>query len=298
MCKELASIVIPTYKGSDVIKKAVESALHQTYTNIEIIVVDDNGKGTEEQIKTEEAMNAFSSFENVKYIAHEKNINGSAARNTGIKASKGSYIALLDDDDEFRENNIQKHIATLKETSSEYGVSYCGMRLIAQNKSEQIIMPSYNGDILFDFLCGKIRIGSSLIVVKREVIDYVKGFDETFRRHQDWEFLVRVLDKYKCAKVENVGVNKHVIQRNSAKDPKTFEKNRLYYLEKMEYIICKFSKKEQKKIYDAHYFSIGKEYLRNKKLSDCIKWTFKTSNPLKSLLKYVSIYIRYKKKSL
>ncbi|HBT4553067.1 TPA: glycosyltransferase family 2 protein, partial [Enterococcus faecium] len=84
MCE--VSIIIPSYKGSNEILIAVWGALSQTVTSKEIIVVDDNGIGTEEQIKTKEKLQKFIKENKIKYFAHEKNLNGSAARNTGIKA--------------------------------------------------------------------------------------------------------------------------------------------------------------------------------------------------------------------
>ena len=283
----LVSIIIPTYKGHENIKRAVNSALSQTYTKIEVFVVDDNGRKTDEQMKTEAELECYENDDRVHYISHEKNINGSAARNTGIRASNGEYIAFLDDDDEYFKDNIQNHIARFRQVSDDYVLTYCGMELYAPNKAVQTIMPPVEGDVLFDFLCGKIRIGSSLIVVKRKAIDEISGFDETFRRHQDWEFIVRLLEHHRIAKVNSVGVKKYNLGRNNAPNAKKFEENRVYYLGKMDRIIKLFSSDMQKQIYDAHYSVIGKEYLRCKDIKGCIKWTQKTSNPLYFYFKHI-----------
>ena len=90
----LVSVIIPTHKGSENICRAVDSVLSQTYGSIEVIVVDDNGLGSEEQRKTEEAMGKYSGDSRVTYLTHKVNKNGSAARNTGLRASKGEYIAF------------------------------------------------------------------------------------------------------------------------------------------------------------------------------------------------------------
>ena len=95
----MVSIVIPTYGGSDCVKRAVDSCLSQSYSYLEIIVVDDNGEGTESQVKTYNSLSSLIESNKIRYICHEVNKNGSAARNTGVKASTGEYIALLDDDD-------------------------------------------------------------------------------------------------------------------------------------------------------------------------------------------------------
>ena len=94
MIKNLVSVIIPTYGGAEYLSRCVDSVLAQTYANIEIIVVDDNGLNTPKQKETASVMSKYSSLKNVKYVCHEVNINGSAARNTGVKNSDGEYIAF------------------------------------------------------------------------------------------------------------------------------------------------------------------------------------------------------------
>lgn len=293
---EKVSVIIPTYKGSDNVCRAVESVLNQMYNYIEIIVVDDNGRGTEEQLKTQEVLKNYIEAGNIKYLTHEKNINGSAARNTGVRASHGDYVAFLDDDDEYLPDNIKNHIEKFRTLSADYGITYCAKRLFFEDGRQEVITPHLEGDILFDFMCAKMRMGSSFIMVKREAYDDVNGFDESFIRHQDWEFIARVLAKYKAGAIQEVGLNKYLIFRNSAKSPEQYEKNRLYYLERLKYIIDSFDKKQQRKIYDTHYISIGKEYLKAKKLKESITWAKKTSCPFKSVIKYFKDFVSYIKK--
>lgn len=286
-------VVIPTYKGSDNIVRAVESVLNQTYKNVEIIVVDDNGKGTDEQQKTEATLKSYIKENRIKYLTHERNINGSAARNTGVRASNGNYIAFLDDDDEYLPENIENHINKFAELSEDYGITYCAKKLFHKDGRTEIITPPSEGDILFDFMCSKIRIGSSFIMVKREAYDAVNGFDESFRRHQDWEFVARILFKYKAGKVEGLGLNKYLLARNSAKNPEQFEKFRIHYLEKLKFVIESFPKEKQQKIYDAHYSQIGKEYFKAKNVKKSIEWALKTSNSAKCIVKYFVDGMKY-----
>ena len=96
----LVSVIIPTYKRPDYLDRAIDSVLNQTYNNIEIIVVDDNNPNTEGRERTEKIMRRYENNPHVIYIKHEYNKNGSAARNTGFKASHGVYLAFLDDDDQ------------------------------------------------------------------------------------------------------------------------------------------------------------------------------------------------------
>ena len=111
------SVIIPTHKGSGVVQRAVDSVLRQTYKNIEIIVVDDNGRLSEEQLKTEEVLKTYINDGLIKYVPHEINKNGSAARNTGVRNSSGEYITLLDDDDEYLPDKVETQVNCFKTLS-------------------------------------------------------------------------------------------------------------------------------------------------------------------------------------
>ena len=128
----LISVIIPTHSGSQVICRAVDSVLSQTYPNIEVVVVDDNGKESEEQITTEKAMKKYASDDRVKYLAHDVSLHGSAARNTGVKHSSGEFIALLDDDDYFLPNNLEEHYKTKKCLNDSNGVNFGVMHIVRE----------------------------------------------------------------------------------------------------------------------------------------------------------------------
>ncbi len=282
----LVSVIIPTHKGSDNICRAVDSVLSQTYQNIEVIVVDDNGLGCEEQKKTEEAMGKYSGDSRVKYLTREVNKNGSAARNTGLRASRGEYIAFLDDDDAFHADNIEKHLELLSTLPEDFGLTYCGMRNIRQGMPDEIIHPTGEGKVLFDFLLRKMRVGTSLVVIRREVFDVVGEWDESFFRHQDWELLTRILHQYKMARVDSVGIDRYVTNRHGAKNPDTFAKYREHFLEKIGYIIDEFDEETKERIYDVHYLAVGLRYFKSGKLGKSIKWAKKTSKPVRSFLSF------------
>ena len=279
----LISTVIPTHSGSQVIYRAVDSVLSQTYPNIEVVVVDDNGKGTEEQIATEKSMEKYASDDRVKYFTHDVSLHGSAARNTGVKHSSGEFIALLDDDDYFLPNNLEEHYKTQISHDDSYGVTFCGMHIV-RGKIEEDIIAKQEGNVLVDFLMGRMRVGSSLVMIRRSVYEEFNGFDESFKRHQDWEFLTRIFTKYKLASTHKIGVVKINLDRNSATNPQKFEYNRIYFLDKMKGIIDSLPVKTSRDIYDMHYVTIAKEYFRARQLDGVIKWCMKTSRPFGSLL--------------
>ena len=116
------SIIIPTFKRNDNLKKAIESVLNQK-GNFEVIVVDDNDSNSEFRKKNEQLMNEYKKIDNFSYIKHDRNKNGAVARNTGIKNAKGKYITFLDDDDEFLENRVKSIEECLSKTNADFACS-------------------------------------------------------------------------------------------------------------------------------------------------------------------------------
>ena len=105
------SIIIPTYKRSDLLERAIKSVINQTYKNIEIIVVDDNVNNSKEHLQN---LKIIEKYPQIIYIKNKKNLGGGLTRNVGIKASTGEYIAFLDDDDEFYPTKIEKQYQLYK----------------------------------------------------------------------------------------------------------------------------------------------------------------------------------------
>ncbi len=110
----LVSCVIPTYKRSDMLPRAIQSVLNQTYSNIEVLIVDDNEPNDEYSLETQKTIAVFLKDPRIKFIQQEKHINGAVARNVGINAAKGKYVAFLDDDDEWLPEKIEKQLAVLE----------------------------------------------------------------------------------------------------------------------------------------------------------------------------------------
>ena len=103
---ELISVIIPSYNSGKFLGEAIESVVNQTYKNIEIIVINDGSTDNTEEI----AKKWQKRDERVRYLKHKENKGPSAARNTGIKNSRGEYIAFLDDDDEWLPEKLERVI--------------------------------------------------------------------------------------------------------------------------------------------------------------------------------------------
>src|SRR5665811_988802 len=112
--------MIPTYNRAHVVGRSIESALDQTFRDIEVLIVDEGS--TDE---TYNAVKPFFQHPQVRYLRHEKNKGHQAARNTGIRNARGDYIAFLDSDDTWIPQKIELQIDALNKKGDDY-VALCG----------------------------------------------------------------------------------------------------------------------------------------------------------------------------
>ena len=210
--EDLVSVIIPTYKRPDKLRVAIDSVLHQSYPCIEVIVVDDNNPETEERRITEGILTAYAGEPRVRYVQHECNKNGSAARNTGVKNALGDWIAFLDDDDEYLPYKIESQINALKGRSEEWACCYSKYATRKPGEKPFASSEHREGNLYLEALMREFHIASgSNLLIKKDAFEAIKGFDESFIRNQDIEFLTRLLQKYKIAYSDYCGliVNVH-----------------------------------------------------------------------------------------
>lgn len=194
------SVIIPTYKGSSELRRAVISVKKQVRKDfdVEIIVVDDNSPDSAERFRTE---NVMEEFQDAVYLKHEKNLNGASARNTGIKYASGDYITFLDDDDFMLRNRLLNAVGFLKKNSVFHGV-YCNVILL--NEDLTYTRTEIKQELfLRDMLLNDMSIGTgSNIFLKRECFDSIL-FDPSFIRNQDVDFMIGILSRYRIGGISD-----------------------------------------------------------------------------------------------
>lgn len=207
MTQGLVSVVIPTYKRSpEMLRRALESVAVQTYRKIEVVVVDDSPNDFPLR---DDVQNTVLSFENrmpIQYIRHEESKGGSAARNTGIFASSGEFLAFLDDDDEWLPEKTEKQLAAFKDPA--VGIVYCREFLVnAATGERRIGSRDYHEGRVFRYLITDNFIGgASFVMLRREAIDRCGAFAPV-RSAQDAELFLRVCRKYEVAFVDEPLLN-------------------------------------------------------------------------------------------
>lgn len=264
----MVTVIIPTYKRANNIEQAINSVLNQTYQDLEVIVVDDNNPDTiyrEEMIKT---MEKYSNIPKVKYLKHEKNKNGAAARNTGIKEAKGDYITFLDDDDYFLPDRLKILVETL-EKEKKYNGAYTETVLVKRGKIVSGSNAKKSGNLKKDLLLNRFSFGTgSNMFFRANALKEINGFDEKFLRHQDIECMIRFLRKNEIIGVEKVLVIKCQDDRSNEPDFYKYKKIKEVYFESFKEDILELEKDEQDLFYRINIEALIINAIKNKKYKE------------------------------
>lgn len=183
----LVSVIITTYNRSQLLCRAIESVLAQTYKNIEIIVVDDcSSDDTSKVVKSAYA-------NKVRYIRNKSNMGLAASRNIGIRITAGNLISFLDDDDQLLPEKIQRQV-TQFENNESAGVIYCGS--IRKYKNIEIENTAkFKGNIFENTLRACPNAVHTLLIKKR-CLERTGGFDTQFKAFEDWDLWIRLSKLY------------------------------------------------------------------------------------------------------
>ncbi len=191
MCK--VSIVIPTYSRNSTLERAIKSVLNQTFKDFEIVVVDDNPGDSKWRKSTELLMQKYNGNEKVRYIKNEKNMGGSGARNEGIKASKGEYIAFLDDDDEYLPQKIEKQLDVFEKVRNEkLALVYTFCEYMYRGEVVYNDCKAYRGQCLYELMVENCIAATSQWMVKKAAI-ISAGLFPIVPSKQDSQMMLRLL---------------------------------------------------------------------------------------------------------
>ncbi|OUL57646.1 glycosyltransferase family 2 protein [Pseudoalteromonas ulvae] len=186
---QLVSIIIPTYKRASALPQAISSVKAQTYSNWELLIVDDNHPESVERLETERVMAGFTDDANIRYIQHEKNLGACTARNTGLDHASGIYVAYLDDDDLWHQEKLKKQVNAL--LASQVSFCYSDMELSYQGRIKYFsCVPDKN--LYLRLLNQGFGICTSALLIKREALNAIGGFDDSLPSMQDYDLLLRL----------------------------------------------------------------------------------------------------------
>ncbi|WP_052131499.1 glycosyltransferase family 2 protein [Planococcus sp. CAU13] len=191
------SIIIPTYKRSNLLERAIESVLNQTYSNIEVVVVDDNIPDSQHRAETEIKMKKYSTDYRVIYVKNNKSLGGAFARNVGIKNANGKFITFLDDDDIYLPHKVGKQLRFMLQ--NDYDLSFTDVRIhnsddvLIDYREHNYITSLSNKDLLKEHLMHHLT-PTSTFMFKIESILKLEGFDDV-KMGQEFMLMLKAIER-------------------------------------------------------------------------------------------------------
>lgn len=193
--KPLVSVVIPAYNKGDIIKETIDSALAQTYPNIEIIVINDGSTDN-----TAEIVKSIKD-DRIKYYYQPNSGLPAKPRNKGVELAKGEYVAFLDHDDLWMENKLEKQISIIEKDPQIALVTSNALFILTDKKTNIPIIKGVKSGYFNDrdFL-PEMNVIQSTALIKKSVFIEMKGFDESpdLRAAEDYDLWLRMYPKYLC----------------------------------------------------------------------------------------------------
>lgn len=298
MYNPLVSIVIPTYKRTVFLEKAITSALEQTYKNIEVIVVNDNNIDDEFFLETNRIVEKFHNDNRLIYLNNRGNTGGCNARNDGLNMARGRYVNFLDDDDILLPQKIAEQISIISECKSEVAVVGCyGAIKDDRGNIARIEKPEYDSNnIFFSELCQNLCT-TTLNLIRTDICRKAGGFVQ-MESSQEHLFLINIFKEeptFLCVKKVLAEINQHDGQRVSNNPRKPY--GTLKLTKYIETFYSQLTKEQVKKVrcmrlkQDIYAFCLLKDYQSAKQLfKEKLRLQFFDVNNLKIIYRCWQIY--------
>jgi glycosyltransferase involved in cell wall biosynthesis len=257
------SVIIPTFNRAQSVGKAINSVLKQTYQDFETIVVDDGS--------TDNTKLTVDSYGNsVKYL-YQANSGAGSARNTGISNSTGEYIAFLDSDDFFAEQNLEKKISILEE-QLQIGWIYSDWQFVDEQGAflkKGSVQHDYSkkrlsGNIFAELFYKRNFITPSTVIVRRSVLDHVGYFDPMIPSQEEYDLWLRISAKYSIHYIDEILVFRTIHGAMLSSDFGKWAHGNALIIDKMETILpnnFSVSRFVLRRMHADKYTFLGRDYI-------------------------------------
>lgn len=292
---ENVSVIITTYKRTtEVVRRAIESVLSQTYGDWGLYVINDYPEDIELVNSIKELIDSYNDSR-INYFLHKENMGACQARNTGIEKSFGSYIAFLDDDDEWCSTKLEKMLPFF--SSSSIGMVYCDAYLVKGSLKLHKNIPKfskYKDDVFNSLLLSNFIGSTSFPIMTRKALVDSGMFDINLRACQDLDMWLRITQRFNAVYCEEPLVKYHFsnecitgnIEARIEGHQRIIDKFQHYYFNNSE-------------LYALKLLSIANDCLMtgdigyfNKYLYQALKINIKSALYLHLVIKSFLIYIR------
>ncbi len=266
----LISCVIPSYKRADTLRRAINSVLAQTYCNMEVLVVDDNIAGDEYSKTLHEIIDEYKNDSRVRLVTQPMHINGAEARNAGIRAAQGEFIAFLDDDDEWLPTKLEKQMEILKTHPEIDGVS-CLYNEYTTGRLFHSCPPYIAEGLHKKIFQREVAVFTSTILLRKKALFEAGLFDNTLKRHQDLQLLLDFTKAHNMCALNEYLVKLHsdsTINRPSYERLINIKRD---FFQAVAPHLEMYTQKEQRQIKAAHSFELAFAALKERNFTAAFK---------------------------
>jgi len=187
----MVSVIIPCYNAGDTITACVDSVLQQTYSDFEIIVIDDGSRDQSVAILNKHLAQIKPDMDRISVIT-QKNMGPSAARNNGIRIARGSYIAFLDSDDYWKPDKLKSQMAVM-ESDHDISLISCSYNNQSEKNSDRILFIPFK-----KLLSKNYFAATSTVLVRKEALENL-SFNEQQKHSEDYRLWLQIAWRHTCA---------------------------------------------------------------------------------------------------
>ena len=291
----MVSVVIPTHNRVDLLPRAIKSVQSQTISDVEIIVVSDGSTDDTDTLMTKIAKEDS----RITYISYHPGHNGNYARNQGIKAAKGEFVAFLDDDDEWCPSKLEEQLKVMM-SDEKIGLVYTGTQnIFVEENLSYARCPKVQGNLSKRILLNNVIGSTTTVMVRKAILDKTTLFDESLRAIQDYDLWVRICQLALVGVVSKPLVKYYnyrttnQISANFSKYEQAFSQVNQKY---EDLIREKLSTKELNKKYAMQKLSLAMIALRNNNGKEARNYYIESLNKsfgFSALLQYVLSFLGY-----
>lgn len=203
---------MPTYNRGNVIHKAINSVINQSYSNWELIIIDDGSTDN-----TKEVVRYYLEKDlRIKFVSNSLNKGANACRNQGATLANGKYLAFIDSDNQWYKDKLIKQLEIIEDSSLNIDFVYSKEEVIDEKFVTIVPRRAYSMEELRKVLPLKNVVDTSTVLMKKAIFFSVGGFDENMPRFQDWELFFRIVVVYGYNGIcVNEVLNKNILQSDS-----------------------------------------------------------------------------------
>lgn len=229
----LVSVIVPAYNAEAFIQRTLESILSQTYTNIEVLVVDDGS-----QDRSAEIIQSFVEKNSCIFLLKQKNTGVAAARNLAIQKSSGQYIAPIDADDIWYPQKLEKQVQCLLEADQSVGLVYAWS--VSIDEDDKIIgtidiedysfFKSVEGTVYPALVYTNFIGNASVPLIRRSCFEKLGGYNCKLKAHdaqgcEDWDICLRITEHYKVRVVQEILIGYRQARESMSRNYRSMERS-------------------------------------------------------------------------